>query len=163
MKRRIAGTVSLVALFVGVAAMVSAQNPHPCSNDDAAGTWGYTKTGTLYLPTGATPFATMGTFTLGADGTLSGVNNGSVGGGVSKDVLKGTFSVDPDCMGTMAVEVYNQAGALLRTIGMAIVVDDGGKHLRGIMTSLTLPNGANVLSVVTADAKRVFGGRSEAQ
>jgi hypothetical protein len=127
----------------------------PCSNAGVAGDWGYTKTGTLFAPTGATPFATLGILKLGRDGTLAGVNTGAVGGKVSADVLKGTFEVKPDCTGTTTVEVYDQSGALLRTIGMNLVVDDDANHLRGIMTSLVLPNGVSLPTVITADAKRL--------
>lgn len=137
--------------------------PRPCSTVRAAGVWGYTKTGTLFAPTGATPFATMGILTLEKNGTLSGVNTGSVGGRVSQDVLTGTFEVKPDCTGTTTVEVYDPAGALLRTIGMALVVDEDASHLRGLVTSLTLPNGVVLPTVITADARRVTrnGGAGE--
>ena len=125
----------------------------------AAGDWGYTKTGTLILPTGAAPFATLGILSLGPDGSLTGVNTGSVGGKVSEDVLKGTFQMNPDCTGTTTVEVYDKAGTLLRTIGMNLVLDEGENHLRGIVTSLVLPNGVSLPSVVTADSRRVAESR----
>jgi hypothetical protein len=86
----------------------------------------------------------MGTLTLGADGTLSGVNTGSVNGTVSNDVLNGTFQINADCTGTATIEVYDQAGTLLRTIGMALVVDDNWRELRGLVTSLALPSGAGL-------------------
>ncbi len=129
----------------------------PCSAANVAGDWGYTKTGTLFLPTGATPFATLGVLSLDESGNLAGVNTGSVGGNVSADVLVGTFQVNPDCTGTATVEVHAPSGALLRTIGMALVVDEGTTHLRGIVTSLVLPNGVSLPSVITADARRVPG------
>jgi hypothetical protein len=42
-----------------------------------------------------------------------------------------------------------------RTIGMALVIDDDARELRGLVTSLVLPNGASLRSVITALAKRV--------
>ena len=158
MKHQSAWTMAFAALVLAVAAVGWADDGRRCSNARVAGDWGYTKTGTLFLPSGAAaPFATMGKLTLEANGTLSGVNNGSVNGSVSSDVLAGTFHIDADCTGTAMVGVYNQQGNLLRTIGMALVVDDDARELRGLVTSLVLPSGASLRSVITAQARRVFG------
>ena len=98
MKTNIVRTVCFATLLVSLAAVASAQGSPSCSNRLAAGDWGYTKTGTLFLPSGTpVPFATVGKLTLDRHGTLSGVNNGSVGGTISQDVLSGTFTVNPDC------------------------------------------------------------------
>jgi len=159
MKHQSARTMAFTALVLAVAAVAWADGGRRCSDARVAGDWGYTKTGTLFLPTGAAvPFATMGTLTLEADGTLSGVNTGSVNGAVSNDVLSGTFQINSDCTGTATIEVYDQAGTLLRTIGMALVVDDNWRELRGLVTSLVLPSGASLRSVITAQARRVFSG-----
>ncbi len=149
-------TLCFVALLAAVSFATIAQGGPGCSNARMAGDWGYTKTGTLFLPTGATPFATMGILTLDHHGNLSGVNTGSVGGKVSEDVLRGTFDVRPDCTGTTTVEVYDQSDVLLRTIVMNLVVDEDSSHLRGIMTSLVLPNGMSLPATITADSRRVF-------
>ncbi len=156
MKPYIALPLCCTTLLVLLAAAASAQGGPGCSTARVAGDWGYTKTGTLYAPSGPTPFATMGILTLDRHGNLSGVNTGSVGGRVSQDVLRGTFEVNPDCTGTTTGEVYDQAGTLLRTINMALVVDQSQDHLRGLVTSLVLPNGVILPTVITADAKRVF-------
>jgi hypothetical protein len=157
MTRQSARTLAFTALLLAVAAGGWADGGRRCSNARVAGDWGYTKTGTLFLPTGAAvPFATMGKLVFDADGTLSGVNNGSVNGTVSNDVLRGTFEINADCTGTATVEVYDQAGTLLRTIGMALVVDDNSTELRGLVTSLVLPSGASLKSVITAQARRVL-------
>jgi hypothetical protein len=166
MKRGIGWMSMFTVIVLGVAAVAPAQDrglldrsarPRGCSNARVAGNWGYTKTGTLFLPTGAAvPFATMGILSLQANGSLSGVNAGSVNGSVSSDVLAGTFHIDADCTGTATVEVYDRSGSLLRTLGMALVVDDDARELRGLVTSLVLPNGASLRTVITAQAKRVF-------
>ena len=159
MRHRIASTIALLTLSLGLAAAASAQDHRPCATWRLAGDWGYTKTGTLYAPAGATPFATMGILTLDEFGNLTGVNTGSVGGRVSQDVLKGTFAVNPDCTGTMTVEVYDPSMTLLRTIVMALVVDDDLNQLRGLMMSLVLPNGVSLPTVITAEAKRLISTR----
>lgn len=156
MKHPIARTVSFVALFLSLAVVAPAQADPTCSAAHVSGDWGYTKTGTLFLPTGAAvPFATVGKLTLHANGDLFGMNNGSVNGAVSTDVLRGSFQVNPDCTGTMTVDVYDQSETLLRTIGMSLVVDEDAKEIRGLVMSLTLPNGTGLRSVITAQAKRV--------
>jgi hypothetical protein len=162
MSRRTLFSILVGTFLLGLTAAADAQDRRACSTARAAGEWGYTKTGTLVLPTGATPFASVGRFSLGADGVMVGENNGSVGGRVSKDVLKGTFEVNPDCTGAMTVEVYDESGNLLRTIAMALVFVDDGRAARGIVTSLVLPNGASLPSIITADAKRLhrnYGNR----
>ncbi len=156
MRKHIVGTIAVLTVSLGLAAAAFAGDGRQCSTQGMAGDWGYTKTGTLYAPTGPTAFATMGILTLNRDGNLSGVNTGSVGGKVSEDVLRGTFEVNPDCTGTTTVDVYDQAGTLLRTIHMALVVDEDLSHLRGLMTSLVLPNGVTLPTVITADSRRVF-------
>ena len=158
MKGRTVLTVLGAALLLDVAAVVSAQD-HACSASRIAGAWGYTKTGTLILPTGAVPFASVGRFSLDADGSLSGTNDGSVGGRVSKDVLTGMVEVNPDCTGTMTVEVSDESGNLLRTLAMSLVFVDDARGARGIVTSLVLPNGASLPSIITADAKRLARNR----
>lgn len=135
----------------------------PCSAARIAGTWGYTKTGTLLLPSGPAPFASLGILTLGLDGTLTGKNTGSVGGNVSVDVLEGTYQMEPDCTGTMTVEVRDPSGVLLRTLGMGIVLDEDDSHVRGIVTSLVLPNGVSLPSIITADARRMTSRRGNAR
>jgi len=153
--------MAFTALMLAVAAVGWADGGR-CSNAGAAGDWGYTKTGTLFLPTGAAvPFATMGKLTLAPDGTLFGVNTGSVNGAVSNDVLAGTFHIDANCTGTATVEVYDQSGSLLRTIGMALVVDDNARELRGLVASLVVPKGPSLRSVITAQARRVFRDEDE--
>ncbi len=163
MRDNIVRTLCFVALVATASAVASAQGGPGCSNARVAGDWGYTKTGTLFLPTGPVPFATVGMFTLEANGTMSGINNGSVGGTISRDLLSGSFAVNPDCTGTTTVGVYSEAGVLLRTIDMALVFDDDARQIRGLVTRLELPNGMTLKSVITAEAKRVFGDRSDQQ
>jgi hypothetical protein len=141
-------------LLLSLGAAAYAQGHRGCTTAGVAGDWGYTKTGTLVLPTGPVPFASVGRFSLDADGTITGENHGSVGGKVSKDILTGTFEVDRDCTGVMTVEVSDESGVLLRTLEMALVFVDDRRAARGIVTSLVLPNGVSLPSIITADAKR---------
>jgi hypothetical protein len=72
-KRNIVRTIFFFATFLlSLAVVASAQDERACSAAGVAGEWGYTETGTLFLPTGAVPYASVGSYTLDADGNLSG-------------------------------------------------------------------------------------------
>ena len=152
-----------VALLLCLPAVTSAQDGRTCSNARLAGTWGYTKTGTIYLPTGAALFASIGTLTFDAAGNVSGTLEASLGGTIGKSELTGTFTMNSNCSGTMAFGVYDQSGNLLRTITMALVLDDKARELRGLMTSLVLPNGMSLPTVITGNARRLFPNNGDEQ
>ncbi|MDX6461334.1 MAG: hypothetical protein QOE55_5031 [Acidobacteriaceae bacterium] len=129
----------------------------PCSAAAVAGDWAYTETGAVF-PTGvAVPFAAVARYTLEADGNLSGTATSSSGGTIANVTLKGTFTVNPDCTGTLTVGVY-ASGNLVRTASFDVVYVDGARGARGIVTSLVLVNGTIVPSVLTIDAEKVFKG-----
>jgi len=153
-------TFCLATLLLSLAAVAPAQIGGTCSTGSVAGAWGYTELGTLVLPTGAVPFAAVGTGTLDADGNFSGVQNSSTGGSVGPNMVKGTATVNPDCTGTMKVGIYDPAGInLLRTAVFAVVYVDHASEMQGIVTSLIVPPGTSVPPVLTLDAKRLFPAR----
>jgi len=162
MKRRFVRTFSLVTLLLGCVAAASGQSGPICSNALVAGEWGYTKTGTIYLPTGAAaPFGSTGTFVLDASGAVAGTQLASVAGSVSGGALYGTFTIEPSCTGVMTVDIYDPSGTLLRSVAMALVVDDMGRELRALVTSLVLASGTPLPAVITGEARRQFMGRGE--
>ena len=144
------------ALLASLAAVARAQDDRICSTPGLAGEWGYTSTGAFIFPTGAVPFALVGRVTFDAAGNFSGAQNSSTGGQVGQDTIKGTTTVNPDCTGTLNVNVYNQSGTLLSTSVLAFVIVDNGREIGGIFTSQTLANGTNGPTVATFNAKRQF-------
>ena len=142
-----------------------AQSPRPTWHQAraTAGTWGYTKTGTIYLPTGAALFASIGTLTFDAAGNVTGTLEASLGGTIGNGEVAGTFTMNSNCSGTMAFGVYDQSGNLLRTVTMALVLDDKARELRGLMTSLVLPNGMSLPTVITGNARRLFPNQGNQQ
>src|SRR5215831_5279415 len=157
MTRKIVRSIVFAAtLLVGFAAVARAQDDGICSTAGMAGKWGYTSTGTLIPPTGAVPFALVGTLTFDAAGNFSGAQNSSTGGQVGQETIKGTTTVNPDCTGTLNVNVYNQSGTLLSTSVLAFVIVDNGREVDGIFTSQTLADGRNGPTVATLTAKRQF-------
>jgi hypothetical protein len=154
MKCNIVRTTFFVTPLLALATIAPAQNGGACSNARVAGTWGYTYTGTLILPSGGVPTASVGRFTLDAAGNFSGTQASSLGGNVGKDTLKGSADVMSDCTGTLTLYIYDQSGNLLRTAVLAFVVVDNAKEIRGIFTSLVLPIG-EARAVITVKAIRI--------
>lgn len=129
-----------------------------------AGEWGYTETGTVVLPTGVlVSAAAVGTYTFDNSGNFTGTqysNTTATGKDAAQDVKRGTYIIDSGCTGTLMLEIYDPTGVLLRSSVWAIALDDNGNEIRGIMVSMTLPNGAKLSPILTMTATRVFPGRS---
>jgi hypothetical protein len=147
--------ITLIATLISLAPAALAHN-RSCSQAGVAGDWGYTYTGTIVLPTGAIPAAAVGSFSLDAQGNISGMQTRSVGGSTAEETIKGTGTVNHDCTVTYTVEVSDGAGSLLRTAVLAGVFIDKERELRAIFASLVLPNGASLPPVITINAKKTF-------
>ena len=158
-KRNVIRTVFFFcALFLSLAAVASAQPQGACSTASVQGTWGFTDTGTVILPTGPVPFAAVGTITGDAHGNFSGTQTTSVGGRISKETFTGIGTVNSDCAGTATFSVYDESGTtLLRRATFSVVFVDSGKEEREIATSLVLePTGIPLPAVITGSAKKLF-------
>ena len=138
---------------------------HACSNSTGAGTWAFTITGTVILPTGvAVPVAQMGIFNQDSSGDLIGIQTRSLGGGIAQETFTGTTSTNPDCTGQVTVYVYDkQSGALVRTSTLDFILIDEGKEARAIVASIVLPNGASLAPVLTVEYKRVEAAKHKSQ
>ena len=97
--------------------------PARCSTANAAGDWAYSYSGTILLPTGPVPVATVGRFTASANGTFSGTQTRSVGGDVGVETVVGTFHEKADCTVTYTANVY-QGGVLQRTATLGSVTSN---------------------------------------
>ena len=156
MKTRIARTLIFSTLFLVPGALASSQDHSYCSVKDVVGAWSYTEAGTLILSTGAVSFAAVGKVNFDTAGNVEGRQTSTLGGGTSQDIVRGTYSVENDCTGTMTVGVYNQSEVLLRTIELAFVLDDHANETRSVVTSLVLPNSMSLPAVITLEGRRVF-------
>jgi hypothetical protein len=123
-----------------------------CSLATVAGTYGLTTTGSI--PT-IGPVSAVGLVTIDKSGSLSGSQTRSLNGAVADETFTGTATVNPDCTGTDVIQVF-QDGVLVRTSTLNLVFDDNGRSARAIFTSIVLPNGAQLPSILTSDARRVF-------
>jgi hypothetical protein len=161
MKRSLVRTILFATLLLGMAAAGSAQDHRPCSNAALAGAWGYTETGTVVAPspTGPIPVlgAAVGRYDFDSAGSFSGTQNSSAGGTVSADTKLGTYTLNSDCTGTLALNVYDPSGTILRRTSVwTFVLADNAREIRGIMTSMALPNGVTLSPIMTMTAKRLF-------
>jgi hypothetical protein len=149
------------ALLLSLPAAASAKDHNYCSIRDVAGEYGYSWTGTVILPTGAVPAAATGIATIDYHGNVRGKQTGVVGGQVSNDIVIGTVTGNPDCTGSMTVDILNESGNLLRTVVWDTVALDDGKEVRSIVRSMVLPNGMALPAVITMNSKRLFSDNDD--
>jgi hypothetical protein len=139
-------------LLLGAAGLHAA-----CTSATAAGTFGFTTTGTLILPTGLAPVAAVGLVTFDLNGNATGSQDRSVGGAFAHETITGTFTVNSDCRIIVVADVYDSSGNLARTSTIPGVLVDNGKHIRGIFETVLLPNGLNLPSILTIEGDRIRG------
>jgi hypothetical protein len=126
-----------------------------CSNATAAGTYAFTTTGTLILPTGAAPVAAVGLITFQPNGNTTGSQDRSVGGVFSHETITGTLTVNQDCTGLLLANVYDTSGNLVRISTISAVFVNNGRLIRGVFESVTLPDGTALPAILTVDANRM--------
>lgn len=165
MKRIFVGTVVAVLAVMGVgffssrapqarmAASVWADEGAGCSVSNVAGKWGFTTNGTVV---GIGPRDSLGIFTLDGGGNLlNGKGTSSLNGSVTDETFTGSYSVNPDCTGKLAIEIFDLSGNKILTATVNIVFDDNVRELRAMYTSAVLPNGTALGTVITAQARRI--------
>src|SRR6266571_3046285 len=128
-----------------------------CTSATAAGTFGFTTTGTLILPTGPAPVAAVGVVSFDLNGNTTGGQDRSVGGAFAHETLTGTLTVNRDCTISLLANVYDSSGNLVRTSTIPGVLVNNGKQIRAIFESVLLPNEVNLPSVLTIEANRIQG------
>ncbi len=138
MKRTIAPT-TLVIVFatvfvLGIVPRAQAGEDKECSNATLRGSFGYTSTGTLldaYAPPPfAGPFAEVGRQTFDGKGNTDATATLSANGNISKVTIQGTYAVNPDCTGSLTLNV----SPLGVTVHAHFVIDDDGAEFRAIVT-----------------------------
>jgi hypothetical protein len=123
----------------------------PCSLARAAGNWAFTDSGTVV---GVGPRTAVGRLTLDAAGNLlNGAATSSLDGAIANETFSGTYTVNPDCMGTISVDIF-ASGVELFAITGNIAFDNDTKHMRGIFTSVVEPNGTSLPTVIALDANK---------
>jgi len=128
-----------------------------CTSATAAGTFGFTTTGTLILPTGPAPVAAVGVVSFDLNGNTTGSQDRSVGGAFAHETLTGTLTVNRDCTISLLANVYDSSGNLVRTSTIPGVLVNNGKQIHAIFESVLLPNEVSLPSILTVEADRIQG------
>jgi len=138
MKNIATAVVFAIVLVLSIAPKARAAQVQECSNASLRGSFGYTSTGTLldtYVPPPfAGPFAEVGKQTFDGKGHTDATATLSSNGNISKVTVEGTYTVNPDCTGSMALNVV-EFGI---TVHADFVIDDGGTELRAIVTEASV-------------------------
>jgi hypothetical protein len=154
-KRLVPLLITLFALSAASAARAS--DTRSCSTASIAGKFGFTTTGSI---PSIGPVAATGLFTQDASGNITGTQTRSLNGDIADETFTGTATVNRDCTGTDTIQVF-QSGVLVRTTTLHVVYDDNGREARAIFTSLVLPDGTSLPSIITIEARRIFPGKSD--
>ena len=130
--------MSFVIAFAAVFALgiVSTAQAQECSNATLHGSFGYTSVGTLVslpdAPVG--PFAEVGRETFDGNGKTHATATLSADGIILTATVDGTYSVNPDCTGSMMLNVTFADGFGTALVHADFVIDEGGAELRAIVT-----------------------------
>jgi hypothetical protein len=103
-----------------------------CSSASLQGSFGYTSIGTLldsYVPPPyAGPFGEVGRQTFDGKGHTAAAASTSSNGNFAKVTVEGTYTVNPDCTGSMTLNV----SPFDSTVHADFVISDDGAEIRAI-------------------------------
>ena len=137
---------NVLGLLAVMLAGSSAVTAHPaCTDSTIKGDYAFTIHGQILTPNGPLLVAGIAKTTFDGDGNLTQVDAVAVNGSIA-EVWRpgtGTYTLNPDCTGTMTL--INEGQAPLR---LAIVVSQSGNVIHTVVTNLG--------RAVTSDAERVF-------
>jgi hypothetical protein len=145
----------LLLMAIASGSQTEAKNEKPavqfpvCSNATLGGN--YAVIGDGFVPSGPppapmVPFANMSLMTLDGTGNLTNKITVSRNGQISQNLDSGTYTVNPDCTGTMAITIPTPPFQLTFNL---VVADMQGNHGREFYFIATTN------SVVTHTAKRI--------
>jgi hypothetical protein len=138
-------------LVVSMAATAQAGDS-ACSLARAAGTYGTSDSGTVI---GIGPRAAVALLTFDAAGNFKGKVTASLNGAVTNTTASGTYTVNPDCTGTVSFSEFDQSGNLVLTATAGLVWDDNMREVRFLFTSTALPDGTPLATVIVGDARKL--------
>ena len=106
MKRNIiAKTITIAALSAAALVAMPTAKAQGCSNSTLSGTFAYKGTGAILTPPAiAGPIDDVTTLTFNGNGVLTGSGVLNQGGTATPVTKTGTYTVNPDCTGTLTVQ-----------------------------------------------------------
>jgi len=139
---------AVTALALCIAPTANAQDKG-CSNASLQGTYAYTGTGVIVTPAAlAGPFAEVGTQTFDGQGHTTATATASQNGNIVQLTITGTYTVSPDCTGTLTLQV----APIGITVPVFIVIDSTGNEFQAIETSPGV--------VITRIGHKLYPGRN---
>jgi hypothetical protein len=135
-----------VAIALGFSVVPGAQAADKgCSDASLTGTFAYTTTGSILAPPAlAGPFASVGTQTFDGIGGTTATATVSQNGNIVSVTIKGTYTVNPNCTGTMTLQISPVA----LTTHLFFVIDQNNGEFQALQTDSGI--------VVTGIARRQF-------
>ena len=117
----------------------------------SAGNYAFTDNGTVI---GVGPRTAVGVFTLdGAGNLINGVATSSLNGSIAQETFSGTYTVNSDCTGTGSVTIYS-GGEEILALTMNVSFDNAMNEMRAIFSSVSLPNGQQLPTVINLQARK---------
>jgi len=111
--------------------------------------YAYTATGVIVTPAAlAGPFAEVGTQTFDGQGHTTATATASQNGNILQFTITGTYTVNPDCTGTLTLQV----APIGITVPVFIVIDSTGNEFQAIETSPGV--------VITRIGHKLYPGRN---
>ena len=126
--------VVLVPFALVFASAGASRHGRQCTDQSLRGAWGYSATATVHVPPGSPNIvaypAAVGRFVADGQGNATGHDVSNVSGVATPRTTTATYSVDPDCTGTMEVQ-FTPGNPLT----FFFVIVDRGDELRMITTT----------------------------
>jgi hypothetical protein len=142
-------TAAAITAFALAIAPTAKADDKGCSNNSLRGTYAYTSTGFITAPPAfAGPFAETGAQTFNGGGETAATATLSQNGNILQVSITGTYTVNPDCTGTLTLQV----APIGITVHVFFVVTDNGDGFQAIETEPGL--------VITRIARRLSPGRA---
>jgi hypothetical protein len=90
-----------------------------------------------------------------AGNVINGKATSSLNGSIFVETFSGTYTVNPDCTGTLTVDILDQSGNLLFTVTTYLAWDDNMREVRFIFTSAVSPVLGALQTVISGDARKM--------
>jgi len=142
-------TIAAVAVVALGLAPAAKGDDKGCSSASLAGTFSRRDTGTILMApvaAGVGPIAVVGTFTFDGSGNVTGATVSSQNGNIVRGTQTGTYTVNPDCTGTITVQPPGGHAA-----HYSFVMDDSENGFQYICT-----DSGPISIVYTGTARRQF-------
>ena len=144
--------VLAVTVLLSMVAKAESKAGDQCSLAKSAGKWAFSISGSIPA---IGPVGAVGMFNQDASGNITGSETRSLNGDIADETLTGTATVNSDCSGMDSFQVFEN-GVLVRTSWLSVVYDDNGREARAVFTSIVLPDGTSLPSILTVEAQRLF-------